>query len=84
MRLPEYAKFLGWLAGIGSQVDADAESGQAMTAGPRVLQRLRLDPTEFADLAGNFRTRFSTAAGCPASIERDAERRGRRRRLIAS
>ena len=86
MRLEEYAELLRWLAGNPSKTDAaagstDSSAASAEAAGGSVtiLRRLSLDPAAFADLVANFGKRFSTAVGCPESLEREALRRGRRR-----
>ncbi len=47
--------------------------------GASILARLRLDPVEFAELVSCFSERFFTAVGCPASLDAEAKRRGRRR-----
>ncbi len=86
MRLDEYAELLRWLVGIESKAkveaettDLPAESGDPAGASVTILQRLSLDPAGFAEVVANFGKRFSTAAGCPDSLEREAARRGRRR-----
>ncbi|WP_164104649.1 hypothetical protein [Candidatus Laterigemmans baculatus] len=38
-----------------------------------------LDPGDFLDLVVHFEERFFTAVGCPASLEREAQRRGQGR-----
>jgi hypothetical protein len=43
------------------------------------LSRFGLDPTEFSDLVHHFGKRFFTAAGCPASLDDEASRRGKQR-----
>lgn len=86
MRLDEYTELLRWLAGFTSKVNADPESkrpsansAEAAGASIAILQRLSLDAAAFAEVVANFGTRFSTAAGCPESLELEASRRGRRR-----
>ena len=86
MRLEEYAELLRWLAGNPSKANAEAGSTNSSAASAEaaggsvaILRRLSLDPAAFADLVGNFGKRFSTAVGCPESLEREALRRGRRR-----
>ena len=88
MRLEEYAKLLRWLAGNQSNAnanvaagsaDSSAASAEAAGGSVAIRRRLSLDPTAFADLVGNFGKRFSTAVGCPESLEREALRLGRRR-----
>lgn len=41
------------------------------------FRRLSLTSAEFVEVVLNFGERFSTSAGCPESLEREAERRGR-------
>lgn len=86
MRLDEYAELLRWLAGIGSKAKVGAESTDSAAASTdppaatvTILQRLSLDPAQFAEVVANFGKQFSTAAGRPESLEREAARRGRRR-----
>ena len=83
MRLEDYAELLRWLAGNPSKANAEAgpadSSAEAAVGSVAILRRLSLDPAAFADLVGNFGKRFSTAVGCPESLEREALRRGRRR-----
>jgi len=76
-----YVRLLRWLAvrdrpelaerlGVSKE---DAGAGEALPA------RLGIDASAFADAVLNYRRRFSTAVGCPASLEREARRCGRRR-----
>lgn len=46
---------------------------------PKILSRMGLDPVEFLDLVVHFEKRFFTAVGCPASLRREARRRGKGR-----
>lgn len=46
---------------------------------PQLLSRMGLDPAGFLDLVLHFEERFFTAAGCPASLDQEAQRRGRGR-----
>ena len=75
MKLEDYAELLRWLAGkSGPCVGAEDGVGP-----PSMLRRLNLDPVEFADLVRHFGERFFTFVGCPASLQAEARRRGRRR-----
>ena len=75
MRLEDYAELLRWL----SDKRGHCRRSEANTDVPSILGKLKLDPTEFAELTAQFGKRFSTAAGCPASLAAEAKRRGRRR-----
>jgi len=81
--LSDYARLLRWLAvqdrpeladKLGAATaEAEARSGEA------VLGSLGLDASAFADAVLRYNQRFFTAVGCPASLEAEARRRGRRR-----
>jgi hypothetical protein len=75
MRLQDYADLLRWLSGNRNLSSKSHSSSDV----PTILRRLHLDPTEFAEAAHEFGERFSTAAGCPASLAAEAKRRGRQR-----
>ena len=80
MDLQQYAALLRWLATRDRKQPAgDGEDEPRRAACPELLRQFRLDPREFADLVRGFGRRFCTAAGCPASLQREAERRGKRR-----
>ena len=74
MKLEDYAELLRWLA---SQHRGDGTT--ALCRVPSILTKLKLDPVGFSSSANQFGRRFSTAAGCPASLAIEAERRGRLR-----
>ena len=75
MRLDDYASLLRWLA----QKQAVNVTHETLAAAPPILGLLQLDPEEFAETAMHFNVRFSTAAGCSASLVAEAKRRGRHR-----
>lgn len=79
MGLEEYADLLRWLSCPARK----GESSDAMTrtpeAGELTLQRLGFDPVEFREAVMCFDRCLKTAAGCEASLEREAKRRGCRR-----
>ena len=80
MDLQQYAELLRWLA--ASDRRQPASEGQDEPPGaacPELLHQFRLAPREFAELVQGFGRRFCTAAGCPGSLQREAERRGKRR-----
>jgi len=52
---------------------------EAAGAGGPLPGHLGIDPSAFTDPVLNYRRRFSTAVGCPDSLQREARRRGRRR-----
>ncbi len=75
MTLEDYANLLSWLSGKPRNRAGTAPK----VDGASILARLRLDPVEFAELVSCFSERFFTAVGCPASLDAEAKRRGRRR-----
>lgn len=76
INLEQYVELLNWLA-VRSRPELDGKL-KSSAAGAQALERLGLNPMEFADCIAHFERRFFTAAGCPASLAREAKRRGRR------
>ncbi len=74
--LEGYADLLRWLSGNTRDRMNETVSGNDE---PPILRRLCLDPVEFVELVSHFSSVFFTAAGCPASLDAEARRRGRRR-----
>ena len=82
--LEQYAELLRWLAGSkrsagASSCGKEADGQESARSGPQIVLQLGLDPKEFAGLVNHFGNRFYTAAGSPASLRREAARRGKRR-----
>ena len=76
-----YVRLLSWLAVQDRPELAEkfAVSQEDTGAGDPLPGHLGIDPSAFSDAVLNYRRRFSTAVGCPESLEREARRRGRRR-----
>jgi len=79
--MDQYVQLLKWLAGqdrpeLATRLGVAPEDASARDS---LLGRLGIDASRFADAVLNYRQRFFTAVGCPASLSREARRRGRRR-----
>ena len=76
-----YVRLLKWLA-VQDRPELAESFGKFQDqedAGDPLPGHLGIDASAFTDAVLNYRRRFSTGVGCPASLEREARRRGRRR-----
>lgn len=84
--MKDYLRLLVWLAATRSSgANGASESGPPTSgeapgdeAGTAILARLGLEAQAFREVVENFGRCFSTAAGSPSSLRREASRRGRR------
>lgn len=74
--LGQYLELLGWLA-VRSRPELNETIQHSREGGP-LLRNLGLEASAFADVVDHYERRFFTAVGCPASVQREATRRGRR------
>ena len=72
MSFQEYLQLLDW---TGRQVRADKRGAIPKELAP-VFQRLRLSSAGWLNLVHDFRRKFRRAAGTPASLLKEARKRG--------
>lgn len=72
MQLADYLKLLDWAASLSRS----SHSRSKLANAPRFLQRFGLEPAQWSELMRNFSRLFRLAAGNPASLALEAERRG--------
>jgi hypothetical protein len=74
MQLEEYLQLLDWAGRQRTRADKHTMAAEL----PPILERLGLTAAGWKELTHDFRRLFRSAAGTPASLDREAERRGSR------
>ena len=75
MSFSDYLKLLDW---TGRQVRADQRGAIPQELAP-IFERLQLSSETWLNLVHDFRRKFRRAAGTPASLMKEAQKRGCRK-----
>ena len=75
MRFSDYLQLLDW---TGRQVRADKRGETPQELAP-ILERLQMSGESWLNLVHEFRRKFRRAAGTPASLLKEAQKRGCRK-----